>query len=149
MRRRPPRSTRTDTLVPYSTLFRSIASIRAVTLARSVKPGFPLRVIGGARELSSWPARKKGRGDAAALDRRIGRWRPGLEAHATHAAHAAHVRSAAVAVLLLLGRVGDHGLGRDQQARDRRGILQRRAHDLGRVDDAGLEHVHVLAVLRI
>src|SRR3546814_3695335 len=53
------------------------------------------------------------------------------------------------AVLLLLGRVGDHGLGRDQQARDRRGILQRRAHDLGRVDDAGLEHVHVLAVLRI
>src|SRR3546814_4875179 len=127
MRRRPPRSTRTDTLVPYSTLFRSIASIRAVTLARSIKRGFPLRVIGGARELSSWPARKKGRGDAAALDRRIGRWRPGLEAHATHAAHATHVRSAAVAVLLLLGRVGDHGLGRDQQARDRRGILQRRA----------------------
>src|SRR3546814_5952159 len=70
MIRRPSRSTRTDTLFPYTTLFRA--------------------------------ARKKGRGDAAALDRRIGRWRPGLEAHATHAAHATHVRSAAVAVLLLL-----------------------------------------------
>src|SRR3546814_6545449 len=30
MRRRPPRSTRTDTLFPYTTLFRSMAAIEAV-----------------------------------------------------------------------------------------------------------------------
>src|SRR3546814_508061 len=30
MRRRPPRSTRTDTLFPYTTLFRSLAQRRAV-----------------------------------------------------------------------------------------------------------------------
>src|SRR3546814_19949138 len=30
MRRRPPRSTRTDTLVPYTTLFRSLALLLAV-----------------------------------------------------------------------------------------------------------------------
>src|SRR3546814_8050411 len=88
------------------------------------KTAYELRISDWSSDVcsSDLPARKKGRGDAAALDRRIGRWRPGLEAHATHAAHATHVRSAAVAVLLLLGRVGDHGLGRDQQARDRRGI---------------------------
>src|SRR3546814_4703679 len=28
MRRRPPRSTRTDTLFPYTTLFRSVANLR-------------------------------------------------------------------------------------------------------------------------
>jgi hypothetical protein len=33
---------------------------------------------------------------------------------------------------------GDHGLRGDDQIRDRRGILQCRAYDLGRVDDAGL-----------
>src|SRR3546814_8736235 len=31
MRRRPPRSTRTDTLVPYTTLFRSRDSLRGIT----------------------------------------------------------------------------------------------------------------------
>src|SRR3546814_11880414 len=34
MERRPPRSTRTDTLVPYTTLFRSAAQASAGTLAR-------------------------------------------------------------------------------------------------------------------
>src|SRR3546814_7003678 len=31
MRRRPPRSTRTDTLVPYTTLFRSTPTVRYAT----------------------------------------------------------------------------------------------------------------------
>ena len=39
--------------------------------------------------------------------------------------------------LLLL--LGNHRLGRDQQARDRRRVLQRRTHDLRRVDDAVLD----------
>jgi hypothetical protein len=34
--------------------------------------------------------------------------------------------------------VGDHRFGGDQQAGDRGRVLQRHAHDLGRVDDAGL-----------
>jgi hypothetical protein len=37
----------------------------------------------------------------------------------------------------LLRLVGDDGLGGEEQRRDRRGVLQRRAGDLGRVDDAG------------
>ena len=38
--------------------------------------------------------------------------------------------------LVLLRLVRDHGLGGEEQRRDRRGVLQRRAGDLGRVDDA-------------
>ena len=36
----------------------------------------------------------------------------------------------------VLRTLGHHGLGRDQQAGDRGGVLQRAAHDLGRVDHA-------------
>src|SRR3546814_20308212 len=43
MRRRPPRSTRTDTLFPYTTLFRSLydgrLAMRAVTLTPEAQPG--------------------------------------------------------------------------------------------------------------
>src|SRR3546814_17536392 len=42
MRRRPPRSTRTDTLFPYTTLFRSV-------------PGEPRRPQGGVCPLRRWP----------------------------------------------------------------------------------------------
>src|SRR3546814_19681858 len=48
MRRRPPRSTRTDTLFPYTTLFRSIGARRerhrADRLA-ACKPGEPARLL--------------------------------------------------------------------------------------------------------
>src|SRR3546814_2617487 len=57
MIRRPPRSTRTDTLFPYTTLFRSIADLEAAGTVRSFGPlancwlGVPLKrddtVIGG------------------------------------------------------------------------------------------------------
>jgi hypothetical protein len=52
-----------------------------------------------------------------------------------HSAHAAawHGRS-----LLLLRSLSDHGFGRDHQAGDRRGVLQRDPHDLRRIDNAGV-----------
>ena len=62
-----------------------------------------------------------------------------------HAAHAAtrHCRHPSVLLRLL----GHHGFRGDQQPGDRRGVLQSRTHDLGRIDDALGEHVDVLAVL--
>src|SRR5207342_1624072 len=56
-----------------------------------------------------------------------------------HAAAARHRR------LFLLRQLGDHRFGRDHQAGDRRGVLQRGAGDLGRIQDAGFDHVDVLA----
>ena len=47
------------------------------------------------------------------------------------------------ASVLLLGLLGDQGLGGQHQARDAGRVLQRRAHDLGRIDDAGLDQVLV------
>jgi hypothetical protein len=41
----------------------------------------------------------------------------------------------------LLGLVGDDRLGGEEQGRDRRRVLQRRAGDLGGVDDADLDEV--------
>src|SRR3954453_23481611 len=71
------------------------------------------------------------------------RW-PGSEVHAAHAAVAAgHGRS------VLLRLVGDDGLGGEEERRDGGGVLQRRAGDLGRVDDAGLDQVLVLARGRV
>src|SRR3546814_8203087 len=55
MRRRPPRSTRTDTLFPYTTLFRSLDQGRAAQLRRTGGP-------------DSGDASHPGRGEA--LDRR-------------------------------------------------------------------------------
>src|SRR3546814_19439939 len=53
MLRRPPRSTRTDTLFPYTTLFRSgevyrweLASIEAATAGEDICPGPALRIEG-------------------------------------------------------------------------------------------------------
>src|SRR3954449_12332461 len=62
------------------------------------------------------------------------------EVHAAHAAVAAgHGRS------VLLRLVGDDGLGGEEERRNGGGVLQRRTGDLGRVDDAGRDQVHVLA----
>src|SRR3546814_13233119 len=53
MRRRPPRSTRTDTLFPYTTLFRSHAAVAVVAgLVPDPPPGqhvFPVRMAAGHR----------------------------------------------------------------------------------------------------
>src|SRR3546814_11496891 len=51
MIRRPPRSTRTDTLFPYTTLFRSAFAVKSITAYRSTKSFFkrdddtPLQLI--------------------------------------------------------------------------------------------------------
>ena len=50
---------------------------------------------------------------------------------------------------LLLRQFGDHRLGGDQQTGDRGRVLQRGAHDLRRVDDAGLDHVDILLGLGV
>ena len=57
-----------------------------------------------------------------------------LEVHAAHAAHAAagHRRHRG----LVVRNLGDRRFGRDEQARHRRRILQRRANHLGRIDHA-------------
>ena len=44
---------------------------------------------------------------------------------------------------------GDHRLGGDEEAGDRGRVLQRRAHDLGRIDDAGLDHVDIFLGLGV
>src|SRR3546814_7858845 len=65
MIRRPPRSTRTDTLFPYTTLFRSLradASRDRETGARSVRPFYPQGLIDAGATI---PANDK----EAALDR--------------------------------------------------------------------------------
>src|SRR6185312_11134780 len=51
--------------------------------------------------------------------------------------------------LLPLGLLGDQGLGGDQERSDRSRILQRRAHHLGRIDDAGLDQVLIFAGGRV
>ena len=50
---------------------------------------------------------------------------------------------------LLLRRLGNAGFGRDHQAGNGGRILQCDAHDLGRVDDALLDHVAIFIGLRV
>src|SRR3546814_5709401 len=57
MIRRPPRSTRTDTLFPYTTLFRSLASL---DIAEGVKPA-PVRIyapVGDHKDLLAYLVRR-------------------------------------------------------------------------------------------
>ena len=53
--------------------------------------------------------------------------------------------TAAAAGLLLLREIRDHAVGREQEARDGRRVLEGAARDLRRIDDAGLQEVAVLA----
>src|SRR5437879_6494821 len=62
-------------------------------------------------------------------------------AHATAAGHRGH--------LLLLLLLHHHALGGEEQSRDGRGVLQRRAGDFGRVDDAGRDQILVLVGLGV
>src|SRR4051812_31175805 len=63
------------------------------------------------------------------------------EVHVT----AGHAAAPAATGRGLLRLVGHDGLGGEEQRGDRRGVLQRRAGHLGRLDDAVGEHVDVLA----
>src|SRR5579862_1580731 len=67
-----------------------------------------------------------------------------------HPAHAAgHSAAAGRSFLLLFRNLRDHGFGREQQRRDGRGVLERRADDLRRVDDTGLHQILVLVGRRV
>src|SRR4051812_12826114 len=68
----------------------------------------------------------------------------GRDLHHARAAAMA-VAAAAAARLLLLRTLGDEGLGGEEERRDGRRVLERGAHDLGRVDDAGVHQVLELA----
>jgi len=68
-------------------------------------------------------------------------------AHATHASHAAtagHCRHR-----LLLRTLGYHCLRGDEERCHRCSTLECQAHDLCRVDDAGLHHIDIAALLRV
>src|SRR3546814_6324688 len=72
MIRRPPRSTRTDTLFPYTTLFRSCRSSRRV-LVRSPHPNDAGRYA-GRESVPPWRRHRAARGWPVRLDGRS-RWR--------------------------------------------------------------------------
>src|ERR1700742_1604383 len=65
--------------------------------------------------------------------------------------HAAHVGHAAghAATGVVFGSLGDDRLGHEDVLGDRRGVLERRAGHLGRVDDAGFDQVAVLTGSRV
>src|SRR5690606_5188282 len=61
-------------------------------------------------------------------------------AHATHTPHATHIGHGR----LVFRQFGNHRLGGDHQAGNRRSGLQRATGDLGRIQDTHLDHVAVL-----
>src|SRR6516165_7531696 len=64
--------------------------------------------------------------------------------HPIHSAARRHCRRS-----LPLWLFGDHRLGRDQEARHRGRVLQGQPYDLRRIDDASLDHVDIVAGLRV
>src|SRR3546814_18528611 len=89
MIRRPPRSTRTDTLFPYTTLFRSIPWLRLALLRALVRRRSPRVLSGDAGDRGCLPRGAGGRpqrrdaaapaGDALAPARRALRGEPDSE----------------------------------------------------------------------
>src|SRR3954468_2322013 len=79
----------------------------------------------------------------------------GLEAPHPHAAHAHAFHATATTATtasrrcILLGTLGDHRFGGEEERRDGGRVRERGAHDLGRVDDAALDQVTVLEGLRV
>src|SRR3984893_5478872 len=55
--------------------------------------------------------------------------------------HPAHAAALGERRSFLLRMFGDRRLGDDDQTRDRRGVLERRAHDLGRIDNAKRDEI--------
>src|SRR5438105_3422807 len=71
-----------------------------------------------------------------------------LHVHAAHAAHVGHAVAMAAA-LFLFHQLRNHRVGGEHQASHGRGVLQRRASDLGRVDHAHLHEIAELLGLRV
>src|SRR5471030_2288141 len=95
-----------------------------------------------------WLAKEKARNFFRALF--IFALREGLEVHsaATHTAHSA-ARHAAAGTALLGRNFGNHGFGGDQEAGNRCRALDRRTHNLGRINHALADEISVLAGLRV
>src|SRR3546814_5275632 len=101
MIRRPPRSTRTDTLFPYTTLFRSLRSDRRARgiprawleeVVELVFDGHPDGVVGRCvRREAAW----RGADDRAVAGRSVGRLRPAapLDLHARSEEHTSELQS--------------------------------------------------------
>src|SRR5690606_14379235 len=111
------------------------------------------RTSGPRRENGRPPAEQSGAGGprsraASATEKGGPRWEPPLDARYRSGSEV-HVATGRGVGLLLLGLLGDDGLGGEEQPGDRRGVLQRRPGHLGRVDDARLEHVDVLTGRRV
>src|SRR5215831_15897726 len=100
---------------------------------RSCLPSTGLKTI-------TWPQLKKADTPRGIDDRP----RLTLRLVVVHAAARGHRRWG-----LLFGLFGHHRFGRDQQARERAGVLQCQPYALGRVDDAGFAHVDVFEGLRV
>ena len=60
-----------------------------------------------------------------------------------HAAHAAHTRLGHGSSFFFFLDIGDKTLGGQEQACHRRGILQSRTGDFGRIEDTGFEHINI------
>src|SRR3954447_23724830 len=111
-----------------------------------------------ALSLFGWSPARAVRRKATLKDRdraHLGWWRDRSEAATPRRAVPAgrlevHVAAVAMATsrhrVLLLRNVRDERLGRQDHRRDRGRVLERRTGDLGRVDDALVEHVPVLAL---
>src|SRR3546814_17806950 len=72
MIRRPPRSTRTDTLFPYTTLFRSISDLiaQAGDLTLGIEADFQIRPLDGLQPLTARYGMEFGALDVVPLDER-------------------------------------------------------------------------------
>src|ERR1700685_2175254 len=118
--------------------FRSSNHIDAIGLVGWAKRSVPTIVV------SAW-ARRQERAFAHPTD-----WFHGIDPLVVHTAHAAHAAARhSRGPTFLPGPFGDHGFRGDQKPGDRRCVLQRRPHDLGRVDDAFADEIDVLAVLGV
>ena len=108
------------------------------------EPALCALVGGPGRRSAERAAQEKARTKSRAFVVSIG---ADLVVHTAHTAHttARHSRSPAV----LLRPFGDHGFRGDQKPGDRRCVLQGRPNNLGRVDDALGDEVHVFAVLGV
>src|SRR4029077_19584161 len=75
-------------------------------------------------------------------------WDIGLAGSLVHAAHAAGATWAARSssrLLVVFLQLGHQSFRGEHQAGDRRGVLESKAGDLGRVNDPSLHHIAVLA----
>src|SRR6476659_8648031 len=111
-----------------------------LALGRDLAPAMSLSVPGtvpGARH-------RRARGPAMPGPSEFGRAASALAEGLHHPAHAAHVGGTATSGGLLR-RLGHDGLGGEDVLADRRRVLERRAGDHGRVDDARLDQVDGLA----